>query len=129
MNLSLPAIKTLDMTVARFCERCSISFELVRHSVDTSAFSSSAILERAADGMSRNAIELQLTWMCPQFHLGTIKHPLDWRWAAYDRFAPSWIKRRWPTRMKVWSVYEMFPEVPLPPNHPRSIRTQWTIET
>lgn len=49
--------------------------------------------------------------------LETIQVPADWRWALYDRFAPAWLKRRRPTRCRIYDIMAYYPKL----SHPADV--------
>ena len=46
--------------------------------------------------------------------LKTIKYPSNWKEAIKDRFAPDWIKDRWPVRYIIYELRAFYPKVSLP---------------
>lgn len=44
------------------------------------------------------------------------KYPANWKQAIKERFAPEWVKRRWPVRYTVVTLFarELYPRMKLP---------------
>lgn len=51
-------------------------------------------------------------------------YPRDWREAIKERFAPAWLKRRWPVQYAkvVLRARAEYPQLRLPPKQPYTIR-------
>ena len=99
--------KTLD--VEWICSECSVSSEFIRHSLIMPRDA-----EIIADGLWEQGKRYMMLWRCPKELLKEIRYPLDWRWTVWERFAPAWAKRRWPTRWITHRISEMYPEIAIP---------------
>ena len=40
--------------------------------------------------------------------------PTDWKEAVKERFAPGWMKRRWPVRYETLDIYRLYPHLAVP---------------
>ena len=43
-----------------------------------------------------------------------IEYPANWIEALKERFAPEWLKRRWPVRYERWEAVALYPSLSLP---------------
>jgi hypothetical protein len=41
-------------------------------------------------------------------------YPADWWQAVKERFAPVWLRKRWPVQHRVWEPFVIYPEIALP---------------
>lgn len=49
----------------------------------------------------------------------TVRYPADWWQAFKERWAPAWVRDRWPVRdvVRVIKIYDAYPSIQIPPNH------------
>ena len=76
------------------------------------------------------AIRIAAKWYCPAEMKREIKWPANWIEAIKERFAPEWLKARWPVEYRVVRVYEMFPEYEWPAyeGHKRNVMIYGSID-
>lgn len=93
-----PALAVNDVVLQR------LGFMVRRHLSDVlmvSAVSMETFIDHELEAL---VVALRYDVMGERVKMVEHRDPKDWRWAVYERWAPEWMKRRWPVKYLITTL-------------------------
>jgi len=94
---------TIELEVKRWQSQCILNNEFANWEVQVIP---------ALESMAGAALRLKIGF--PAEVLAQYKWPKDWREAMKERFAPKWLKSRWPVKYLGIEVIECYNKISIP---------------